>query len=212
MSTGETRNPAPGAGETTPRRSGGVFASFAPWIAFWILVGNVDFRLALLVACALAVVHAAREARASSGAKVLDVGTAIAFAALLALASLGEEAFLERWMQPLANGALLAIALASVAVGRPFVLAYAKEEAPPEVWQEPLFLRTVSAITWAWIAAFAVMTASALVPPVVDGGATLRDEDATLSIVFYWLVPVLALGAAIVFTKRYPESVRRRFE
>jgi len=185
-----------------------VFASFAPWIAFWILVGNVDFRTALLVACAIAVVHAVREARASGGAKVLDVGTAVAFATLLALTLLGEEPFLERWMQPLANGALLAIALASIALGRPFVLAYAKEETPPELWREPLFLRTVGRITWAWIAAFAVMTASAVVPPLVDDAATLRDEDATLSIVFYWVIPSVALAAAIVFTRRYPERVR----
>lgn len=186
-----------------------MFASFAPWIAFWILVGNVDFRVALLVSCVIAIVHAAREARGGASLKVLDVGTAAAFAILLGLTFAVDEAFLERWMQALGNGALLAIALASVALGRPFVLAYAKEETPPELWQQPLFLHTVSAITWAWIAAFAVMTASAAVPPVVDGAATLRDEDATLSIVFYWVIPTIALAAAILFTKRYPDHVRR---
>ena len=195
---------------TPPRRStGGVFASFAPWIAFWMLVGNVDFRTALVVACAIAIVHALREARGGGGLKVLDAGTAAAFAARLALTFTSDEAFLERWMQPLGNGALLVIALASVALGRPFVLAYAKEEAPPEVWQEPLFLRTVSVITWAWIGAFAAMTASSVVPPLVDGAATLRDEDALLSIVFYWVIPTIALAAAIVFSKHYPERVRR---
>jgi len=193
---------------TAQRRGGGVFASLAPWIVYWILVGNVDFRTALLVACAIAVVQTARDVRAGGTVKVLDVGTAAAFALLLGLTWVLDQAFLERWMQPLSNGALLAIVLTSVVVGQPFVLAYAKEEAPPEVWQEPLFLRTVYVITWAWIAAFAVMTASALVPPLVDGAATLRDEDATLSIVFFWVLPSLALGAAILFTKRYPDRVR----
>jgi hypothetical protein len=201
---------AAAATEATPRRAGGgVFASFAPWIAFWILVGNVDFRTALIVACALAVIHALREARGGGGVKVLDVGTAAAFAILLGLTFTTDEAFLELWMQPLGNGALLVIALASVALGRPFVLTYAKEETPAELWHEPVFLRTVAIITWAWIAAFAVMTLSSLVPPLVDPSATLRDEDATLVVVFYWVIPTVALGSAILFTRRYPERVRR---
>ncbi|MEW6271625.1 MAG: hypothetical protein AB1689_20265 [Thermodesulfobacteriota bacterium] len=58
----ETRQRA--AGAERGRSGGGVFASFAPWIVFWMLIGNVDFRTALLVACAIAVLHTLREARA----------------------------------------------------------------------------------------------------------------------------------------------------
>ncbi|HEY8518081.1 MAG TPA: hypothetical protein VIS07_21440 [Candidatus Binatia bacterium] len=186
-----------------------MLTSFAPWIVFWILIGNVDFRLAMLVALAIAALHAFREARATGNVKVLDVGTAVAFAVLLALTWVLDEDFLERWMQALGNGALFAIALASVLIGKPFVLAYAKEDAPPEIWNEPLFLRTVNVITWVWIAAFAVMTVSAAVPPLVDPAATLRDENATLATVFYWVIPAIALAGAILFTKRYPEHVSR---
>jgi hypothetical protein len=32
---------------------GALFASFLPWIVYWILVENVDFRLAVLIAFAI---------------------------------------------------------------------------------------------------------------------------------------------------------------
>jgi len=189
--------------------TGGTLVSFAPWIAYWILAGNVDLRVALLVASAIAALNTLHAMRGGSAPKVLDVGSAVAFALLFVTAFVADQALLQRWMQPLANGALCVIALLSVLVGRPFVLQYAKEEAPPEIWHEPLFLRTVNVITWVWIAAFAVMTASSALPPLLDTRSSLQDETHVLSTLFYWVVPAVALAGAMLFTRWYPERVQR---
>jgi hypothetical protein len=198
--------------ERQQRGASGILAGFAPWIVYWILVGNVSFQLALLIAFAVAAVETLKQLSDGQRPQVLEVGSTIAFAILVIVAYSTDDAFLERWIQPIANGALLAIALGSILVGRPFVLGYAKQEAPPEVWDEPGFLRTVSVITWVWVAAFAVMTVSALIPPIVDGDSALRDEDDTLSIVFYWVIPIIALVGAIWFSKWYPERSRPQLE
>jgi hypothetical protein len=49
-------------------------------------------------------------------------------------------------------------------------------------------------MTWLWIAVFAGMTASSLVPPLVDGAATVQDSDQVLSVVCYWVVPFTLTG------------------
>lgn len=50
------------------------------------------------------------------------------------------------WSIPLVRLAvdtgLRAIVLASLLIGTPFTLQYAREETPPEIWGQPEFLRT----------------------------------------------------------------------
>jgi hypothetical protein len=54
------------------------------------------------------------------------------------------------------------------------------------------------------------MTVSSLIPPIVDGDATFSDQDDTLAILFYWVIPFIALALGVLFTKWYPEEVRRQ--
>ncbi len=186
-------------------------AGLAPWIVYWILVGNVDFRLAVLIAFGVAAFQLA-DAWLVHGEtpKVLDVGTTGAFAVLVIVTYATDDRFLERWIQPITNGALLAIALGSIVIGMPFARQYAREHVPQERWQSPEFLRTTLIATWAWVGVFAVMTASALVPPIVDGQSTFSNQDDTVGVIFYWVIPFTALAAGIIFTKAYPGYVRRR--
>ena len=204
MGTAETQQAAVHGGPP------GVILAFVPWIVFWVLVGNVDFGLACVIALAIVGVQALKTLQAGEVPKVLELGTLIAFAVLTIVAYTGDEQFLERWFQPLSNAALFLIALVSVLIGKPFALQYAREQAPPEVQETPLFHRTTLVITWVWIAAFGVMTVSSLIPPIVDGDATILDQDDTLGVVFYWVIPFVALAAAFLFTKWYPDQVRRR--
>jgi hypothetical protein len=168
------------------------------------------FRLALLIALAVAAVHGYRALQGGATLNILDIGTIVAFAILTIVAYATNDDFLERWIQPLANGALFLIALASILVGKPFVLQYAQEEAPAEVQQSSGFIRTVNVITWVWIGVFGVMTVSALIPPIADGDATFLDQDDTLGIVCYWVIPIAALAFGILFSKWFPERVRQR--
>jgi hypothetical protein len=134
----------------------------------------------------------------------------VAFALLAIITFATDDTFLERWIQPLTSGALLAIALGSILAGRPFAREYARAEVPEEHWHDPGFLKTTLTITWFWVGVFAVMTVSALIPPIVDGQKTFSDQSDELSVVFYWVIPIAALVVGILFTKWYPDRMRQR--
>lgn len=95
---------------------------------------------------------------------------------------------------------LLAIVLASMALGRPFTPQYAREQVPPEHWDSPEFLRTNAIITAVRALAFAVMVAAEralLALPGMPRGAGIAAI-------------VLALVGAIRFTRWYPDRMSAR--
>ena len=175
-----------------------ILAGFAPWIVYWILVGNVPFAVAVLAALATAVVSfAAGRVRGKPG-RTLEVGGIAVFVVLTLLTFALSQDVLERWVQPLSSAGILLVALVSVLAGRPFVREFAEADQAPEVIKSELFGRITTLVTWIWVGAFAVMTVSSTIPPLVQGDATLLDVDSPLSIVCYWVVPVLALFSAVV--------------
>ena len=56
-----------------------------------------------------------------------------------------------------------------------------------------LFGKITTSITWLWVGAFAGMTVSSAIPPIVQGDATLLDTRSPLSFICYWVVPFLLL-------------------
>jgi hypothetical protein len=42
------------------------------------------------------------------------------------------------------------------------------------------------------------MTVSAAIPPIVQGGASVRDAETPLSFVCYWVIPFVLLSAAVL--------------
>jgi hypothetical protein len=197
-------------GGASGRHGGGFVSGLVPWIVYWILVGNVDFRLAVLIALGVAAFELLQTVLHGEKPKVLDVGSTAAFAVLTIVTYATDDTFLERWIQPITSGALLAIALGSILIGKPFARQYAREQVPEQLWDSPGFLHTTLLITWVWVGVFAVMTVSALIPPIVDGQNTFYEQDDTVGVIFYWVVPFVALAAGIVFTKWYPKRARAR--
>ena len=59
-------------------------------------------------------------------------------------------------------------------------------------------------MTWMWVGAFGLMFVSAMIPPIVDGDATILDMDDTLSIVCYWVIPYTVLGIAGAISAVFP--------
>jgi hypothetical protein len=49
------------------------------------------------------------------------------------------------------------------------------------------------------------MTIVSLIPPIVDGDATVRDADDPLSVACYWVLPFVAPGLAMLVTSKYPD-------
>ena len=89
---------------------------------------------------------------------------------------MGEESFLERWIQPLSNLGILVLALATVAAGRPFTREYARESVPPEVQATAGFDYVNRLLTWVWIGAFAIMTAVSFIPDRAGGHHPRRRQ------------------------------------
>ncbi len=152
----------------------GILFGFAPWIVYWVLVGNVPFTAAVLVALAVAVAaFVVARVRRSPG-RTLEIGAVATFVVLAVLTFTVSQSFMETWIQPLSNAGIFAVTLVSALIGKPFVREFAEVGQPKEVIDSDVFARITSTLTWVWIAAFAGMTVSSLIPPLVQ--ATPRSS------------------------------------
>ena len=114
------------------------------------------------------------------------------------------DSFNQRWIPPLSNAGILLVALVSVLIGKPFAGEFAAAEQPDDVVKTGLFGRVVRLLTWLWIAAFAGMTVSSAIPPIVDAKATILDTKTPLSFVYYWVIPFSLFGAAALASRVVP--------
>lgn len=178
----------------------------APWIVYWVLVGNAPFAAAALVALALAVAVIAVDRSVGSPWDAFQIGSAAALSALTVLTFALDDSFNQRWILPLSNAGILVVALVGAVAGKPFARAAAAAEQPDDVAKTELFARMVGVLTWAWIAAFAGMTVSSAIPPIVDPNAGLQDT-APLSYACYWVIPFSLLGVAALASRVLPDRM-----
>ena len=180
---------------------------FAPWIVYWVLVGNVPFETAVLVALAVAVASFVIGRIKGTPGRTLEIGAIGTFLVLAVLTFTVSQSFMERWMQPLSNAGIFLVALTSMLIGRPFVREFAAVDQPEEVVKSELFAHITMLLTWIWIAAFAGMTVSSAIPPIVYGDATILDTKTPLSFVCYWVIPFTLLGLAALASRALPERM-----
>src|SRR5664279_5429944 len=200
-------------GAQTDVSKGGVMAivlGFVPWIVYWVLVGNAPFKLAVGVAFAITVLiellHRLRKERAHT----LEIGNLAVFALLTVAAFTVPTDVLERWLQPVSSAGLFLIALVGVLAGHPFVREYAEDTVDEATARSEGFKSVTAAMTWMWVGAFGIMLASTLIPPVVDGDATIRDMENPLSILCYWVIPFTVLGVAGAISAVFPPWFEKR--
>jgi hypothetical protein len=180
---------------------------FAPWIVYWVLIGNVPAGTAVLAALAIAVLAFGIGRVLGWPGRTLELGAVVVFFVLAVLAFTTSEAFLAEWLQPLGNAGIFLVALTGLLVGRPFVREFAEVGRPANVLQSELFGRITTRLTWIWIGAFAGMTVFSLIPPLVYGRATIFDADTPLSFICYWVAPFVLLGLAAVASKVLPDRM-----
>jgi hypothetical protein len=185
----------------------GILFGFAPWIVYWVLVGNVPFRIAVLVALAIAVLSFVIGRVKRTPGRTLEIGAIGTFLVLTVLTFTLSQSFMERWMQPLSNAGIFLVALTSVLIGKPFVREFAEVGLPPEVVESEPFARITTMLTWIWVAAFAGMTVSSSIPAIVYGKATILDTKTPLSFVCYWVIPFSLLGLAALASKIFPDRM-----
>ena len=180
---------------------------FAPWIVYWVLVGNVPFSTAVAVALLMAVAVYAIGRSTGKPGRTLETGAVATFLVLTVLTFTLSESFMQQWMQPLSNAGIFLVALISVLIGQPFVREFAVAGAPADIVKTELFGRMVTVLTWIWVAAFAGMTASSAIPPIVQRSATILDTKTPLSFVCYWVIPFSLLGAAALASRLLPDRM-----
>lgn len=185
----------------------GILFGFAPWIVYWILVGNVPFVTAVLVAFAVAVAALVVSRLGGSPGRTLEIGAVATFFLLTVLTFTGSQGFMERWIQPLSTAGIFLVALVSVLIGKPFVREFAVVGQPKEVIDSEPFARITSLLTWIWIAAFGGMALSSAIPPILQGDATILDTRTPLSFLCYWVVPFTLLGVAALLTRVLPDRM-----
>ncbi|OBK24248.1 hypothetical protein, partial [Mycobacterium asiaticum] len=185
----------------------GMLFGFAPWIVYWVLVGNVPFGTAVSVALLMAVAVFAVGRASGKPGQTLEIGAVATFVILAALTFVLDDAFMARWIQPLSNAGIFLVALIGVLIGKPFVREYAAAEQPADIINTDLFKRVTTVLTWIWVAAFAGMTISSAIPPLVQGNATILDTKTPLSFLGYWVIPFTLLGAAAVASRLLPERM-----
>lgn len=184
-----------------------ILLGFAPWIVYWVLVGNVPFHTAVLVAFAIAVLSFVIGRVRGAPGRTLEIGAIATFLVLTVLTFTLSQSFMEQWMQPLSNAGIFLVALTGVLVGKPFVREFAEVDQPKEVVESDMFKRITGVLTWIWVAAFAGMTVSSAIPPIVYGDATILDTKTPLSFICYWVIPFSLLGLAALASRVLPERM-----
>ncbi len=174
-------------------------ASGLPYVALFLVLRLVSMDAGLWAALGTGLVATGLRRWCGGRVSLLQGGTLALFAVLaIFTAATGEELSMTG-LRLAMNAGFLGIILASLAVGRPFTLVYARRRVPQAVWGTPLFLTINRHITWVWALAFAVLMA---------------DTSADLLLgVPRWAdtaIVVLAMAAAVRFTTWYPPFARRR--
>lgn len=174
-----------------------ILLGFAPWIVYWVLVGNVPFAASALVTLAVAVVAVVIARVTAASGRTLEIGAVGTFLVLALLSLTANESFLQRWTLPLSYAGLVVVALTGMLTGKPFV--HQLIDRPANAAESEAVARMVMVLTWSWLAAFAGMTVSSAIPPMLRRDASLFDTMGPLSFLCYWIVPVtLFVLAALV--------------
>jgi hypothetical protein len=183
----------------------GILFGFAPWIVYWVLIGNVPSLIAALVALAVAVVGLAVSRATRIPPRPLEIGAVATFLVLTAATVLLSPSVIERWAQPASIVAILVVVLVGVLTGKPFVHEFIAAGQPPAVVDSDLFGQVTGRLAWIWVGVLGAMTVSSAIPPMVLRGATILDVKTPLSYVCYWVIPFSLLGLAALATKILPD-------
>lgn len=166
-----------------------MLSGFAPWIVYWVLVGNVASWIAAGVALAVAVAAAVITRVRGTTVRSLEAAAVLTFAVLTLLSRTAGPGFLDHWAPALSCAGLLAVAVVGVLIGRPFSREIAAAELAPEVVKNDLFGPVTATIAWVWVGTFTAMTVSAAIPAI------------------RWVAPWVVLAAAILAARVLTERL-----
>lgn len=178
-----------------------IFLILAPYGVFAMLMLVGPATTSLFTAATICLLVIAYDTYQGRSIKILGVGSAFVFAALGTYLALTGAAWSASAVKFTVDAGILAIALASIAAGKPFTLQYARELEDARTAQMPGFLSANYVITWAWALAFLLMMVANMLPVYVPGMPLWSG----LAIAF------AARNTAIYFSRWYPEYRKAKF-
>jgi hypothetical protein len=178
-----------------------ILISISPFIVFFALMRLASPVAGLGGALVTSALLCLRMWRRRESVKILEVGSLVLFALLVAYTLVAAPAWTVATVRLAVVSGLLAIVLVSLAINRPFTLQYARERVPSEFWGSPVFLAVNRRISLVWAASFAVLVAA-------DAAA---EWIPSIPIQVDVVTSIAAFAAALWFTSWYPERIRRAF-
>jgi hypothetical protein len=178
-----------------------IFLILAPYGAFAALMLLTSAAVSLFASAAICVMAVAYDIARGRSIKMLGAGSAILFAALGGYVTLVDPGWSTAAVKLAVDAGVLAISLASIVIGRPFTLQYAREVVDAETVVLPGFMGVNYILSGAWTLAFLLMVLANVLFIYVPG-------------LPLWLGIVIAFAArntALYFTKWYPEYRRAKY-
>jgi len=178
-----------------------IFLILAPYGVFAGLMLVSSAAVSLFASAAICLMVMAYDAFRGRSTKMLGAGSVVVFTALGGYVTLVDPQLTASVVKLIVDGGMLATALASLSIRRPFTLQYARQMVDAETAELPEFLKANYVITWAWSLAFMLMMMANVLMIYIPGLPLWSG----LAIAF------AARNSALYFSKWYPEYRRVKF-
>jgi hypothetical protein len=175
-----------------------MFLILAPFATFATLMLLTSVKISLAVAAVVGFGLVGWDLFKGRSIKALSAGAVILFVTLCGYHMLAARELNPTTVHLVVDTAVLAIALTSIAIRKPFTLQYAREAVDITTVNQSRFIRTNYILTWVWSAAFVLM----LVADILS---------IYLPSIPLWVCVGIAFAArnsATYFTQWYPKHVR----
>jgi len=178
-----------------------IFLILAPFGAFALLMLVTSVQISLFASAAICLAVIGIDVYRGRSIKVLGAGCVVLFAGLGAYVTLVDPSMSHSAVKLTIDVGVLAISLASLIIGKPFILQYALEEVDAETAKLPGFKKAVYLITWAWNAAFVLMIIGNVLTIYVPG----------LPLWSSLVIAFAARNSAAFFTTWYPQYRKAKY-
>ena len=191
----------------------GFVLGFLPWIAFSIIAQRLAVNgvaWSATIAVAMTVV-ALLSAQRKHGPMFLNL-VSLALFGLIAVVGFTGGAAVDQWLfewgRPLV-GVVLGLVVLATAPVRPFTEEYARQSVPRQYWGSPTFRKINKVLSAVWGAAILAIGLAGVVVAALDAHAVDATEHNMVDLVLNWVVPIVAIWAAMKITATYPDRVNR---
>jgi MFS family permease len=191
----------------------GFVLGFVPWIVFSLAAQRLaanGVAWSALIAVTMTVV-ALVAARRKHGPTFLNL-VSLALFGLIAVVGFTGGAAVDQWLfewgRPLV-GVVLGLVVLATAPVRPFTEEYARESVPRQYWGSPTFRKINKVLSAVWGVAILAIGLAGVVVAALDAHAVDATEHNMVDLVLNWVVPIVAIWAAMKVTATYPDRVDR---